>query len=150
MSRSLPSPELEVVLFRTASYYHKGKGEVCATMHNYYLLLHYSAQIVIMNKKFLSELREHMLKEMEVKHWDMTEMAIQCDISYRNLQSILYGERKDVKLSTITKICEVLHFHLFVVDDKADDCIEKIEKITDKHKQSIYDYVNYIYDTGRH
>ena len=99
---------------------------------------------------FLENLRCLILKEMDKRHWNMTELAIQCDISYRNLQSILYGERKDIKLSTITKICKVLHFHIFVVDDKTDECIEKIEKINQKHKQSVYDYVNYIYTTSKH
>ena len=103
-----------------------------------------------MTQKFLMELKNHIYDEMDLKHLDMTELAIQCDISYRNLQSILYGERKDIKLSTITKICKVLHFHIFVVDDKTDECIEKIEKINQKHKQSVYDYVNYVYDTGKH
>lgn len=99
---------------------------------------------------FLENLRCLILNEMNKRHWDMTEMAIQCDISYRNLQSILYGERKDIKLSTITKICNVLNFHLFVVDNDTDECIEKIEKINDKHKQSVYDYIDYIYTTGKH
>lgn len=99
---------------------------------------------------FLENLRCLILKEMEARHLDITEMSIQCDISYRNLQAILYGERKDIKLSTITKICNVLNFHLSVVDDDTEKCIEKIEKINDKHKQSVYDYVNYIYTTGKH
>lgn len=102
-----------------------------------------------MTQKILTDLREHMLKEMDRKHLDMTEMAIQCNMSYRNLQSILYGERKDIKLSTITKICEVLHFHIFITDDKTDRYIEKIDKINEKHKQSVYDYVDYVYDTGK-
>lgn len=62
--------------------------------------------------KCLQNVRSCILAEIEKRRWDITEAAIQCDMSYRNLQSILYDEHKDIKLSTLIKISNALDISL--------------------------------------
>ena len=99
---------------------------------------------------FLENLRCLILKEMETNNWSLAETAIQCDISTRRLSDIVRGEAKDINLSTLIKICDAFHFRLFITSDQTRECIDKINMINDKHKQSVYDYINYIYTTGKH
>lgn len=55
-------------------------------------------------EKCLRNVRTCILVTMEKRGWNIAETAIRCDMSYRNFQSILYGERKDIKLSTLVRI----------------------------------------------
>lgn len=99
---------------------------------------------------FLENLRCLILKEMDTNNWGLAETAIQCDISTRRLSDIVRDKAKDINLSTLIKICDTFHFRLFITGNQTRKCIDKIEKINDKHKQSVYDYINYIYATGKY
>lgn len=62
----------------------------------------------ITTEKCLQNIRTYILVTMEKRGWNIAETAIRCDMSYRTFQSILYGERKDIKLSTLIRVANAL------------------------------------------
>ena len=57
-------------------------------------------------KQLIKRLSLLILLKMEEKHLTMEELAIQCDMTYRGLQKIVYLEVNDIKLSTFISICQ--------------------------------------------
>lgn len=51
-------------------------------------------------------LREELYAIMGKNDWTLKRLSIECDISYRELQKILYNQAKDIRLSTLNKISE--------------------------------------------
>lgn len=55
--------------------------------------------------ELMENLRNEILKEMQRSNYSQTKFASICDISYENLCKIIYGKSKDIKVSTLLKIC---------------------------------------------
>ncbi len=57
-------------------------------------------------EKRMRTLREELYITLRKNDWTLTRMSIECGISYRELQNILYNQSKDIRLSTLSKISE--------------------------------------------
>lgn len=44
-------------------------------------------------------------KKINKGNYSIRQMSVKCEISYENLRAILNGERKDISVSTLLKIC---------------------------------------------
>lgn len=62
-----------------------------------------------MTEECLKALRKQILIIMAKKNWTLIRLAIECEISLRELKAILYNEKKDIKLSTLARISEGLN-----------------------------------------
>lgn len=61
-----------------------------------------------MTEECLKILKKQLLIIMAKKNWTLIRLSIECGISLRELKAILYNEKKDIRLSTLTRISEGL------------------------------------------
>lgn len=61
-----------------------------------------------MEKKYLKNLSDAIMQEIEKKGCSISDFAEKCDVSYRQLSSIKNCQVDDIKFSTFVKICEKL------------------------------------------
>lgn len=59
-----------------------------------------------MTEEYLEVLREQLYSVMRKNDWSVTKLSAECNVSYREMQNILYLKVKDIKVSTLVRIAE--------------------------------------------
>lgn len=57
-------------------------------------------------EQYMKALRKNLYQTMNKRDWNLTELAVQCGMSYENLHKILCGKRKTVTLDTLENISQ--------------------------------------------
>lgn len=71
---------------------------------------------------YLERLRKELLKIMQDKGLNMTDLSIVCDVSYHSMCNIINGLSQDMNMSTFVKICEnvgISYADIFNLDGSA-------------------------------
>lgn len=93
----------------------------------------------------MKTIREKLYAVIRKNDWTLTRMSIECGISYRGLQQILYSQNKDVRLSTLIRISDGLGISLIsLVDEKGAKEEENAEFIS----RLYLDTKNYLRKSG--
>lgn len=74
-------------------------------------------------KKILERLKELVNYEIESTNQTILSFSVRCEVSYNEMRKICNGRAKDIKLSTICKICNNSHIQIadiFIVNKDID------------------------------
>ena len=63
-------------------------------------------------KKILERLKELVNYEIESTNQTILSFSVRCEVSYNEMRKICNGRAKDIKLSTICKICNNSHIQI--------------------------------------
>ena len=80
----------------------------------------------------MENLRKEMINQISKNDYTLTQYSIICDISCENLQKIISKKSKDIKLSTLLKICKNSNIELEKIFDYSNEPDEVYVIIKDK------------------
>lgn len=90
---------------------------------------------------YLENTRQTLLRVMNQKRWSQREVARKCHLHRNEISGILSGEKRDIRLSTITNIAEGLGLPLSAVigvsDDSSNQLILKLYSILGEYVKEI-------------
>lgn len=69
-----------------------------------------NVHILQMMEKYLENLSNLILQEMESKNYTILEFAVKCGVSPRKISDIKNRKVNNISLKTLIKICETYHF----------------------------------------
>lgn len=59
-----------------------------------------------MTEEYLEVLREQLYSIMRKNDWSTARLSKECNVSYHEIQNILYRKTKDIRLSTLVRISQ--------------------------------------------
>lgn len=94
---------------------------------------------------YLENTRQTLLRVMNQKRWSQREIARKCNLHRNEIGNILNGEKKDIRLSTITNIAEGLGLPLSnvigadkeLLDTESNRFILKLYAVLDEYVKEI-------------
>ncbi|MCM1497376.1 MAG: helix-turn-helix transcriptional regulator [Clostridium sp.] len=91
----------------------------------------------------LHSLRNNLKTKLKESDLTLNEFSLQADLSEDTLRSLIYGEAKDIKLSTLVKIADAFHCSIdtmlsrSVYSGQEEDLIRRLRKLSGRSLQTV-------------